>query len=299
MRLLGRGPHHRNSGTDQGRAQQSEDYGAAATRSAATHSVHHGGGGTIQQFVLPYQLQLDQARAATTKSTADDLRVAREVVAYAKKQIDSGRLSHAAMLQALQAESLAENELWAAQTKDAKAAEAAAKKAKKQADTFSLPLRLQLAQTRADAEAALNPNQQGPTAQQIALARQAKAAGMKAINSHKLTMQALIQAWQIVGQENSVLAQAAQSKGYIDTYHAVSTQALTQGLGLSHDTQMALRERIAQAEAHRGYAPNQPGTQHTQHHVHVKVDVESKDSHIVRVTKRDTRRTHQRVGSRR
>jgi TP901 family phage tail tape measure protein len=269
-------------------------------RTGGDHTDHTPHQGTIQQFVLPYQLQVEQAKAATTRGTADDMRSLRDIIAYTKRMIDSGRLSHAAYLQALQEEGSAESQLWADQTKNAKAAAAAAKADKKKADTFALPLRLQVEMARADALAQLDPNNQGPSALQIRLARQSKTEAMKAINSHKLTMQALIQAWQIVGQDNAVLQQAAASKGAIDTYHAVSSQAIVSGVqGLSHLQQMQLRERIAQAEAHRGLAPNQPGTQHTQHHVHVKVDVESKDSHIVKVTKRHRRQTHQRAGSRR
>jgi TP901 family phage tail tape measure protein len=129
-------------------------------------------------------------------------------------------------------------------------------------DQFQLPARLQMEMARADAQAALT-GASGPTAQQLALARQAKATAMKAINSHTLTMQGLIAAWQIVGQENSVLAQA---RGAVNTYHVVSTDAVADSIkGLTQAQEIQLRERLAQRDAHRGYAPNAPGDRGPHH----------------------------------
>lgn len=160
---------------------------------------------------------------------------------------------------------------------------------------FALSPRLQEEMAKADAQAALEGNLQGPTSRQLALARQAKAAAMRAINSHLLTLQGLTQAWQIVGQENAIIAQA---RGAIDTYHAVSSKAIVDSVkGLTQTQRLQLRERIAQEEAHRGYAPNRPGAQHHYHHVHVTV--QSNDSHIVKVVKKHDRQSHQRAGGRR
>lgn len=237
----GLGPHH-------GAAFQRSIEDANKTPSVDSVDHRHR---LIKDFVLPYQIQLDQARAQTTKSTADDLAAAREVVAYAKKQIDSGRLSHKAMLAAMQEEASAQQQLWGAQT-------AANKEAAKKAQNFTLPMKLQLAQARADAIAAGITNLQGPTRLQLKLARQEKTAAQKALKGHNLTIQAMIDAWGVIGQANSVLAQAAANKSHIDTYHAVSTAAVTKGLGLTHEQDMALRERLAQRAAHRGEAPNGP-----------------------------------------
>lgn len=163
-------------------------------------------------------------------------------------------------------------------------------------DAFALSPQLQEEVAKADAQAALDGHLQGPTARQLQLARQAKAAAMKAINSHMLTLQGLTEAWQIVGQENAIIAQA---RGAIDTYHAVSSKSIVDSVkGLSQLQQMQLRERIAQAEAHRGYAPNRgEGGQHHTHDVHVHVS--SNDSHVVKVVKRHNRGSHQRAGGRR
>lgn len=314
------------------------------------------GGGSIAKFALPYQLDLEQKRAALTKSTTDDIQAARDVVAYAKKQIDSGHLTHAAMLQALDAEGAALTTLWSDQKKTATSATASITKdqllakarldlaqgdtasahtlleqdkarleeelkqaktadmrlavtrqlttvenlLKSKSDSFALSLSLQAQMARADAIAALDPSGSGSTTLQIKLAKEAKAAAMKAIDSHTLTLKGLIAAWQIVGQENSVLAQTMT--GAVNTYHAVSTRALTDGLGLSRDARIALEERLAQSAAHRGYAPNQigasPGTAAGVHidtvNVHGVQDVE----HLMWELDRASRQHGQRRGQR-
>jgi TP901 family phage tail tape measure protein len=133
------------------------------------------------------------------------------------------------------------------------------KTAAKTPPSFALPLALQASMARADALAALDPSQQGPSALQIRLAKQAKAAAMKAINSHTLTLQNLIAAWGIVGQENAVLAQA-HTAGTANLYHKVSSDAITDAVkGLNATQELQLRERISQADAHRSYAPKDRG----------------------------------------
>lgn len=165
-------------------------------------------------------------------------------------------------------------------------------------DAFQLSPGLQEQIAKIDAEAVLNP--MGMVSQQVALAKRAKAEAMRAIRSHTLTMQGLTQAWQIVGQENQVIAGAL---GLAHTYHAVSTAALTKGLDLSQAATLTLRERLAQAEAHRGYAPAQAGTVggrhggvHIEHaHFHGVHDVKKLRAELERLG----RSNHQRAGSRR
>lgn len=119
---------------------------------------------------------------------------------------------------------------------------------------FQLPLALQAQMAQADALGAL---QGGTTEQMIALAKKAKAAAMKAINSHTLTLEGLIAAWQIVQQENSVIAGATNQA---NLYHKVSTDTLADSIkGLTAAQEMQLREKLAQRDAHRGYAPNNQG----------------------------------------
>lgn len=122
---------------------------------------------------------------------------------------------------------------------------------------YQTALATQVAMARADAIAALNPNLIGPTSLQIELAKKAKAQAMAAINSHTLTMQGLIAAWQVVQQSNSVLSQQTLKA---DLYHSVSTDAVADSIkGLTAAQEMQLREKLAQRDTHRGYAPNGAG----------------------------------------
>src|SRR5205823_6146005 len=86
----------------------------------------------------------------------------------------------------------------------------------KSANSYQLPMAIQVAMAKADALAALNPNLQGPTSQQYKLAIQAKKAAMRVINGHNHTMQQLIDAWNIVAQANAVIAQ--RMGVYANTY---------------------------------------------------------------------------------
>lgn len=123
---------------------------------------------------------------------------------------------------------------------------------------FALSMKLQEQMARADALAALDPNRQGPTALQLRLAKEAKAQAMKVINSHNATLQALIDAWNIVGQANATIAQA-QNGVKANLYHAVSTDTAADAVkGLTATQEMQLREAMAQRDAHRGNAPNNP-----------------------------------------
>jgi hypothetical protein len=135
----------------------------------------------------------------------------------------------------------------------AKAAKAKAKDLAAKVALGGVPLVLQLAQAKADAIAA------GSTTLskgQISAAKAIRTAEFKAIKSHRLSMQGLIDAWTEIGSINSQLKNT--SKGAIDTYHSESTRALTVGLNLSRDARVTLEERLAQRAAHRGYAPNGP-----------------------------------------
>ena len=173
-------------------------------------------------------------------------------------------------------------------------------------DQFALSPKLQEEAARADALAALDPNNMGPDSLQIRLAKEAKAAAMRAIDSHTLTLQGLAAAWEIVGQENAILAQA---KGAIDTYHAESTAAIVRSVkGLSQIQDMQLREKLAQAEAHRGYAPNGPGADGNAVNMGsgTTINIDNLNLHsvndvqkLIAELKRYERQMHQRAGSRR
>jgi hypothetical protein len=258
----------------------------------------------IQKFVLPYKLQVEQAQAGLTKSTADDLQVARDVAAYAKQQIDSGNLSGKARLAALQAEGQALGQLWAAQTEAASksaaaaakataAAKAAAAKAAQEAATYSAPPALQVAQAKADYEAAA-AGATTLTGQQRHVLEELKAAAEKAISSHVKTWQGIVAAYHDLTSIDQQLVQANTSG--VASYHAASTIALTAGMGLGRDMRKQLEERLAQSAAHGGYLPNGPaasGVVIENAHFHGVNDMKKLSSELDKYA-----RTHGRAGRR-
>jgi hypothetical protein len=180
-------------------------------------------------------------------------------------------------------------------SKAAAAAKRAAEAARKAA-LGGVPLSLQLAQAKADALAA-STQHDGLTAGQTKAAKAIRDAEFRAIKSHKLSMQGLIDAWNEIASVNSELA--TKTKGLTDSYHAVSTTTLTAGLGLAHDARVALEERLAQSAAHRGYAPSGPAAQGQvvitgPVHVHGVQNVDKLYSELEKVGKR----RHRRRGSR-
>ena len=116
-----------------------------------------------------------------------------------------------------------------------------------------IPLSLQLAQAKADAIAA-GMGAQDMTKAQINAARSIRNYEYKAMKSHMLSMQGIINAWQEIYSINQQLG--GVGKGLVGTYHAVSTVAVTSGLNLTHDQRVALEERLAQRAAHRGFKPS-------------------------------------------
>lgn len=147
-----------------------------------------------------------------------------------------------------------------AKTRRDKAA-AAAKKAKEAAAKAALggvSLELQLREAKADALAA-GTGATSLTSGQIAARKAIRDAEYRAIRSHKLSMQGLIDAWNQIAQINTELA--SQTGKTASNYAAVSTKALTAGLKLSRDQALIIRQRAAQMAAHGGYAPTGPAAQ--------------------------------------
>lgn len=118
--------------------------------------------------------------------------------------------------------------------------------------SFVLSLRLQEQEARANALAALGGA--SPTALQIRLAEKVKSVAMRAIDSNTLTMQGLIDAWNIVGQANQTLVGHVGGAKYAK-FNAI---AATAGLGLSHEQRVAIEERYAQVDQHGGKVPTGP-----------------------------------------
>jgi TP901 family phage tail tape measure protein len=260
-----------------------------------------GGGGLppIKKFVLPFKLQLEAAKALTESA---QLTAARNELAAVNKLIDSGRLSGQALLDAYTERRSLYDTL--ASAEKAQADKVAARKAKQKAalekaKQFTVPASLQVAEARADA-LAVGSDTEGPTKLQIKLARQLKAVTLKAIRSHHLGVQGMIDAWNAYGQAMQTLSQSAKNKGLSGTYHAVSTAALTKSLGLTHDQAVAVQMRAAQRGAHRGHAPSvvavegQPIYDLRGSHFH---GVQNIDQLAAQLEKK-TRQRHQRRGNR-
>ena len=108
-----------------------------------------------KQWIEGFKLTQASLMATLTKSNADDLAIARQIVAKVKKQIDEGILSGPALEQALQAEASALGTIWSAEAAAAqkRAAKAAAAKQKiiTQIQNAIDPINLQIAFARADA----------------------------------------------------------------------------------------------------------------------------------------------------
>jgi hypothetical protein len=197
-----------------------------------------------KSFELPYALRVAAANASLTKQTGDDVAVAKRIVAAIEALKKAGRLKGQALLDALADESSAMQTIWDAQTSTNKTATKKAREHARAIKNFALPLVLQVAQARADAMASLTPNSTGPTPTQVDLARQVKRAALDAIKSHRLTLTALLDAWNVVGQANQVLAQAGGGKN-----------ALRAHFGLS----AAFQVRQAKADALAALDPNSNG----------------------------------------
>ncbi len=132
--------------------------GAAVSRPTAVGSPF-GGVQPMQQYwkawIEGFKLTQAALMATLTKGNADDLAVARKIVAKVKQQMDQGVLHGPAEAQALQAEANALSTIWSAEAaaaqKRAAAAAAAKQKIITQIQNAIDPIRLQIAFARADA----------------------------------------------------------------------------------------------------------------------------------------------------
>lgn len=102
-------------------------------------------------FRLTLSQQIEQAKAALTTSTADDVAVAKQIIARIKRAIDRGHLHGSALIQALQDEASALGTIQSAAASARQAAAAAKAKADAAATTYNIPIELQVAQASLDA----------------------------------------------------------------------------------------------------------------------------------------------------
>jgi hypothetical protein len=237
---------------------------------------------------LPPALQEQLASAVTDqqKYAADS----KAVAAIEKMLHTKGLLSAAARVEAEKVLASLEGEMLTIKKRQAAALLQQKQAAAQAATTFQASSSLQVAMARADALAAFGG---GTTEQQIKLAKELKAAAMKAIDSHTKTFEGLIAAWNAVGQANSVLA---QSQGLVNTYHTVSSRAIVGAVeGLTRTQRIELEARISQAAAHRGYVPNGPAIDGQVIDVTIHSDI---DQTVSKIDKHH-RRTFSRAGARR
>lgn len=181
---------------------------------------------TVQQgFVLPFRLQLAEAKASATATISDDLRVAREIRSFILKAIP--HLHGQKLIDAY-------NQLGQINQQIADNVKQAATAGKNAGKAFAEPLRLQLADARAQALGL----------DETPILRKMKAAALKAIRSGKLSIQGQIDAWNEVTSINSQLQSSAKTA--LGQFKQLNTRKLTAGLNLTPEQRAALRARLSQ-----------------------------------------------------
>jgi hypothetical protein len=160
----------------------------------------------FQKFELTFKQQLAQVQASLTRSSADDVAAARQVVARIRRLIDQGRLHGAALVQALGLEATALSTIWAAEDaaaqKRAQRAQAAKERIQRQIEDSIDPLRLEVALSQAQALG--KPF--------IGILRQLRAAARAAIASGKLTLEQQKEAWDQITSLNAQIKDAISAQ---------------------------------------------------------------------------------------
>lgn len=146
-------------------------------------------------FTLPFSLQLAQAKAGATTSTADDIRIDRRIRAYILAAIPS--LHGEKLIGAYQALGTANEQIAAAVKAAADAATSAANKLK----SFAVPLKLQVAEAKFDAL--------GNNAGLRRTLDQIKKVAQQALKSGRLGLQGQLDAWNTIKSVNDQLANIA------------------------------------------------------------------------------------------
>ena len=223
-----------------GRAQQAADRAGPSAGGAdqATASVHSliqkavpvataAAASTVAKgFVLPFKLQLSQARASATATVRDDLEVAREVREFIIKAIP--HLHGQKLIDAY-------NQLGQVNQQIAGAVQQAAKVGR----DFAVPVQLQVADARAQA---LGTSETG-------ILRRIKQAAQRALQSGRLSAQGQIDAWNEIASVNQALANAAQQlaqkgKDFTEPLKLQIALAKAQALGTS---ETAILEKMKKA----------------------------------------------------
>ena len=194
-------------------------------------------------FALTFKEQMAQAQAALTKSNADDVAAAKQVVARIKTELAEGNIHGPALFQALQLEANALSTIWSAEAAAAQkqAAEAAAAKAKIQAQIENSidPIRQEVALSRAQAT--------GNQADIVKTLKELRDSAENALKTENLTLKQQKEAWdQIASLDQQIKdAQTTALKQFTEPMKLQIALAREQAFG--SDTTGTLRDMKAAA----------------------------------------------------
>jgi hypothetical protein len=151
----------------------------------------------FKSFALTTSEQVAQAEAALTKSNADDVTAAKQIIARIKRLIDQGKLAGQSLVQGLQAEAAAFSVLQSAHQAAAQAAAQRAAAIKQAASTYTTPIDLQIAEVRSQLTKT-NADDIRTEKAIIAAARAALASGSKNKQGQLAALQTIVQAQQAI-----------------------------------------------------------------------------------------------------
>lgn len=176
-------------GFQAGRVTQSQPTGPFGTAQPIT---------PFASFQLTMTEQIAQAQAALTKSLADDVKVAKDIIDRIRHLIDIGKLQGASLVQGLEAEAAAQATIQ--QAADARKAAAQARAAARlaAASTYQIPGYLQLAQAKLEAYGK----------DTTAILKKIIAAAQKAIDSGGKNWQGEVAAFQVIAAARAQLQQS-------------------------------------------------------------------------------------------
>jgi hypothetical protein len=170
-------------------------------------------------YTTPIDLQLAEARAQLTQTSADDIRAERGILAAAKAAVAAGKKNKQGELAALQIEIQAQQAL--------------ASLRQQSATSFTIPARLQLALAKAQALGG----------DQTAILLKEKAALERALKSSKGNIQKQIDIYNQIYSINQQLG-SGTSSAYGD-YKKASVKALTSGLSITAAARRELEQRLS------------------------------------------------------
>ena len=230
---------------------------AGVAHSAATQAAAAAAGRpktpTTPHYTLSRLQELNLALAENPNSRAAieaKLAYDREAAAFAEKRLKEGRGSkglYDQLRNVLADENSLQSQLDAMDKKTADARKKKAKAEAKAARTLNIPLDLQLAEAKANAS--------GVQSKQAAAAEAIKKWAEGIVHSKKTTEQQLIDAYNIIAQENNIIG--VHSAAYAVK---VSSMQFVAGIkGLTGAEKKEIEARYAQLSAHGGYMPTGHG----------------------------------------